>query len=512
MIRYFPMPYPDETMYSIFVRYSKHVGNKNLFITKEELLGKMHLIVNNRFVSNVTYICENLPNDSIYTQEYFIDNHTIMPIYKPFVPLDRYKKSYETLKLGNLNSVYSSLGITAGTVIASNHVNYCPKCTVEDKALYGEAYIHRIHQVEGVLVCPKHNIWLMSYEFNSNDELIDIDEIFENISFLSVPDNRLFLLAKDFDWLLSNYEKLGRFHEVKRKYNSGLIKKGYMSVKGLIKQVDLHNDFNTFYTSKFLSIINSDADSYYESSWLRVITRKKIKVVNPIRNLLFIRFLFGDLENFILYNADEYKLMDLNRISNIENKEIKKSIYNMKFEYKYKEEILGLIENEPNFTRSIAIKKCNKAYRWLYKYYKDWLESMIPVKENVTYRNARVNWADREKEILLRVKQAVDDIVDSQIPRQITLKLISEKIKYKSLPRNLCKMPLLAEYINSSVESIKEYHERKLQLIIERYVSQGRKLVKHKILRDAGISDKYYHDYDDYLSNIIEKYISNYKK
>ena len=43
MARYFPRPCPDESIYSIFVRYDKDTGIHNYFATVQTLIGKIHL-------------------------------------------------------------------------------------------------------------------------------------------------------------------------------------------------------------------------------------------------------------------------------------------------------------------------------------------------------------------------------------------------------------------------------------------------------------------------------------
>lgn len=42
MSRFFPMPYPDESIYSVFVRYDEESGNDSYFATVKDLIGKMH--------------------------------------------------------------------------------------------------------------------------------------------------------------------------------------------------------------------------------------------------------------------------------------------------------------------------------------------------------------------------------------------------------------------------------------------------------------------------------------
>lgn len=72
MIRYFPMPYPDEALYSVVVRYGKREGNKNMQITMNELLGSGNMNIYQNFIGNLEYMCSLFRVECVYTPDYFI--------------------------------------------------------------------------------------------------------------------------------------------------------------------------------------------------------------------------------------------------------------------------------------------------------------------------------------------------------------------------------------------------------------------------------------------------------
>lgn len=505
IIRYFPSPYPDESILSLFVRYSKRVGNSNFYSSVQELLGKMYKRVNLLFAGNLEYMYSNFPKESDLTPDYFIINHTAMPFYKPFIPEDRYIKLLCELKNGNLIAVQSGLGITAGSIIQNNGVKYCRYCLDDDRVEYGEAYIHRTHQLQGVFICPKHNSTLMTVKGNTDScyDLFDLNEYCNmegDITFRSKANDELFLIATDVAFLLDNQELIGNLETVIRKYNCCMHEKNYMSPSGLVNQVKLQKDFKEFYSEEFLTLLNSEIVINDESNWLRLITRKKVKVVHPIRHLLFIRFLFGDIQHFIEYekeiyrpfgeppfpcmnievnhykmpliyesnsivktnhhtskaigifscpqcghtytlNAEEYRTCGFNRVRhkkiNNSDKTDRKLVdkgnkYQTKLKEKYIFEISELISNECNLSRREIIKKSNKAYRWLYKHDREWLESKIPghKKHKEFYRNTRINWSLRDKENLERVRIAIQNLYKKTPPIRITINQISKECEY----------------------------------------------------------------------------------
>lgn len=168
MLRYFPMPYPDGSIYSIFLRYDKKMKNDNYFVTLKDLTGDMYSIVSYGLTNKLLFLCNQLPKKSQYTPEFFIKNNMILPLYKPFVTANKYDEAIDNLKSGMLKSVMSSLGMTAGSICKINGFKYCPQCIDEDKKEYGKAYLHRLHQIDGNFICNKHKCLLQIFEPEDN--------------------------------------------------------------------------------------------------------------------------------------------------------------------------------------------------------------------------------------------------------------------------------------------------------------------------------------------------------
>jgi hypothetical protein len=575
MIRYFPSPYPDESIYSLFVRYSKHIGKNNIFSSVKELLGKMHLRVSPLFVGNLAHMCSILPEESDLTVEYLINNHTALPFYKPFIPKDRYNRIEYELKYGTLNAVYTGLGITAGSILQSNKIKYCPQCINEDREQYREAYLHRMHQLQGVFTCAKHNslLKLANSKKDSREVLLDLEEYNygNDISTLSSLNNELLTLTSDVEFFLNNFESFGDLDTVNIKYKCCMHEKGYISPSGLMYQVKLHSEFKEFYSEEFLSQLQSQVDEDDESNWLRAITRKKVKVVHPIRHLIFIRFLFGNLQNFIEYpikeympfgnppfpclnqesehygkllineckiktnnhtsesigiflcpqckylytlNEDKFRIYGFEKVSKknslssedtMSRKDNEKINYHIELEEKYKNEITEVLSKNPNVSRSELINMSNKAYRWLYKHKKEWLVSRVesPKKHKDFYKNTRISWNLRDPETLEKVKVAIENIYKEPIPIRITIKQVSEACNYGALNHDLNKLPLTNTFLINNVESLEQFHKRKIEAVVSRMIKEERKMVKHLILREAGIPDKYYHNYDNFIKEIL---------
>jgi hypothetical protein len=81
-----------------------------------------------------------------------------------------------------------------------------------------------------------------------------------------------------------------------------------------------------------------------------------------------------------------------------------------------REAILALIQKMPGITRTGLQKQLGKTYTWLIKRDRDWLESVLPVKQNSSrMRNSRgytaVNWEARDKEMAEKIGKLSDTSV-----------------------------------------------------------------------------------------------------
>jgi hypothetical protein len=514
MLRFFPMTYPDESIYSIFVRYDKMVGNNNYFITIKELMGDMYATVTYSLANRLAFLCSELPNSTGYTPELFIQNNMSLPFYKPFVPLDRYEKAIENIKQGQLTSVKSSLGMTAGAIFKTMGFKYCPQCIVDDRKKYKEAYLHITHQLDGNFICVKHKCLLQIFEPEitiNNTAFQDIDKIIpnhSNESFKNDTENEMLFLSLDIEFLLNNMSNFLSIDTTRKKYTSMLYNKGYSSSCGLINQVKLHEEFLEYYSTEFLIKLESNIRVEDESSWLRIITRKKQKTVHPIRHLIFIRFLFGSFKSFLEYNQLEIPK------SNSEKIELNKrnSNYHIELETPYKNAITELLTKEPNLSRRQIKQKLSNQYRWLYTHQREWLENILPEtkKHKDFYKNDRVNWEQRDSETFNRVITAIDKILKSTIPKRVTPTYIAQIISYKALSRDLDKLPKTKKLIEEQTEELSNYHKRKIKSIIKELIRNEDVLKRYIILEKAIIARKYYYCYDEYIEITIQQELNNH--
>ena len=307
MLTFFTDPYPDELIYSEMARYHYYIGNIDLLDTLEDLFGKRTIIPNLYLGSNLDYLCSRIKGT--YNVEDLINNHTIFPYYKPFLPVERKIKLINAMKYGNCEGIYTSLGFAAGGICRKNSIQYCCKCVESDIKKYGEPYIHREHQLEGILLCPHHKTILSTFKNNSNNtsriqyirletKELDLKKDINVINYNGIDFEKLIKISQmAFNLLHYNTNNINK-EDVLDIYKNVLYEKGFMTIGNKVHQNELYHEFTRFYGENLLNLLECKIDVHNDYNWLRVITRKSKRASHPLRHLLLINFLVGDMDVF----------------------------------------------------------------------------------------------------------------------------------------------------------------------------------------------------------------------
>ncbi len=70
------------------------------------------------------------------------------------------------MKYRDGKGLYTKIGMVAGGICKKEGIYYCPICSKQDLEAYGEVYIHREHQLQGVFVCPHNEAKLKKYDID----------------------------------------------------------------------------------------------------------------------------------------------------------------------------------------------------------------------------------------------------------------------------------------------------------------------------------------------------------
>lgn len=308
MLPFFTNPYPDELLYSAIARYHFYCGNLDFKDTLEELFGSRSMIPSVEIGSHFSILAEKL--GSHYSIENLLANHTIYPYYAMFLSKNRQQEIMHDVT-GNGQALYTRLGIVAGSIYRKNGLYYCASCAKEDVEQYGETYIHREHQLQGIEYCPHHEVPLKKYPLTPNAtsrigfirfemEQMDLLHIYEVDPYAEI---KIYLAKQAYKLLQQPLHLLSR-QEVSLKYRGLLRGLKLVTSSNRIRQKELYEKFKRRLSVDFLAQYESEVNVADEYNWLKVLTRNMERHVHPFRHLLMLYFLAKDIDDFIDLNKE----------------------------------------------------------------------------------------------------------------------------------------------------------------------------------------------------------------
>lgn len=312
MLPFFSDPYSDELLYSAFARYHFYSGNIDLKDTLVELFGKNSVVPSFEIGSHLQFLCDALGGE--YRPWRLIQEHTLFPFYVPFLPTTRQKEIVIDIITGDGKGVYTKIGIVAGSICRKEDIYYCSSCAIADIESLGETYIHREHQLQGVILCPRHGQVLKKYPTKKSgngrleyvrfkEELLDLSDI---SLWQEAYQDKLLGISKAAYYLLSH--DLGHIgkDDILLRYKNLLYEMDLTTNNLRIKQEELHEMVVNHYGNELLNILESRIDKNDEYNWLRAATRGIARTVHPLRHILLILFLTGDMDRFFAGMQESY--------------------------------------------------------------------------------------------------------------------------------------------------------------------------------------------------------------
>lgn len=467
MIHFFPMPYPDESIYSIFSRYNILTGNNNYQITVNELVGSSFKRITPYYSNNLQFLCDQLPENTVYTTQYFIENHTILPFFKSFVPDERFERAINS----NEANILQRIGYTP--LFDTDSIFYCPHCIKEDKKIYGEAYIHRSHQIDGNFICWKHKTFLSLHPIPKSKDcsFFDIEQFgMSDINFATEYQKEFLHLSSGIEKIFINYTNLPKYSLVRSKYFSQLNNKGYIINNGVINEKKLHNDFIDFYSENFLDSMNLFPE-IGKISWLKkiMLTIPTLRSYHPIKHLLLINFLFGDITSFFNYQ-DDY-ILDYQKYYHSDRRYVIKDKSSDKYFRKkefHQNKIIHILKQKPNLLRKQIYKENPYTYQWLIQNEKDWLETVLPKPYN---RHCDIiDWGKRDAEFYIKTLEVIKYLLENNILEKISAFSLGKYVKYNFSADNLKKLPNTKALIEKYSESYPDFYKRKFNAYIHEII------------------------------------------
>nr|WGD93018.1 TnsD family transposase [Bacillus subtilis] len=305
MLTFFTNPYPDELMYSAIARYHFYSGNLDCKDTLEEVFQSRSVIPSVEIGSHFAILAEQLGSN--YSVETILANHTIYPYYAMFLSQQRQQEIVQDVD-GDGQALYARLGMIAGSICRKVGLYYCPKCTKNDVEQFGEPYIHREHQLQGIDYCPHHEVQLRKYPVDTTSRIEYIRFELKNMNISSIykadpfAEISIHLSKQAYKLLRLPLHKFSR-EDIKLKYRASLFELNLITVSNRVRQKELYQVFKNKLPKGFLEKYESTLNIADEYNWLKVITRNTKRHVHPFRHLLMLYFLEQDIDDFLNQKA-----------------------------------------------------------------------------------------------------------------------------------------------------------------------------------------------------------------
>lgn len=310
MLGQFPVLYPDEDFRSIVYRYHLLSGNKDFSNSSLELF-ELKTYKNSILPRNLTFLLKQLPANSI-TLESLIYNHMFFYLLKPFIPGERIESIINEIKYneGKTNIAYL-LGKGSGRLITEKY-RYCPACAANDQLIFGEAYLHRKHQLLFLTVCPDHGCELLTQCPKCNEEFennlvislkcvcgFDISKINMN----KYQADRMEMekeILDNFEQLLDS-SKLIHLEDILLKMRNILGGKEYIKYTGRFDRKKLFEDFQNYLNiNNYNKVLNINVHSQMKTDAF-ILSGNQVKSI--LFYILFMMFLAGSVEEFYRDNS-----------------------------------------------------------------------------------------------------------------------------------------------------------------------------------------------------------------
>lgn len=167
----------------------------------------------------------------------------------------------------------------------------------------------------------------------------------------------------------------------------------------------------------------------------------------------------------------------------------------------HKQTWLWLQQQNDQLTKTQLRKQAPSTYIYLYRHNKEWLDENSPVPIKKKPMNNRVNWQERDEEVLQKVKLATKKLrnIEGKLKR-ITRKSLGDFIGERALiEKHLNKMPKTKAYIEQINESEQEFRLRRVKVVINEMKEAGEIILTWKVLRRANIKSQFAKEISDFI-------------
>ncbi|KGK00164.1 TnsD family Tn7-like transposition protein [Thalassotalea sp. ND16A] len=483
MIAYFPQPQKDELLTSLIARCIHQQGVQDDKVALDWIFGNRTIVPSPLLQGHIQQLLANVGHIWPISAQQVVNNHTVLPLFESFIPSRRYKLLQQNLIQDSLNTSSLRTGINASVLKWPNTYKICPLCWREDKQTLGYNYWRRLFQCPGVECCWQHSCYLIDTDIPLSSvhrhQFVGAENIDIKVGYTETANQKKLLLSKRVNRFLNGDIMILNWSNFYRYIADYLnLKKG-----NRIDHQQVANKIKAYWGDEWLQRAGLNFKNS-ENNWLIAMFRKH-------------RRPFAYLQHFVVWQAliPEPKELEIT----IKRGEMlpgetpeQHNDYNSPNREKLKKcrrQWLRLLSVGKSLKQMRAKKTCARLYIWLYRYDCRWLKENKP-QHIKNYRNTRVNWNARDREIvrqLIKIERSTQfDIIGPRRSRA----WFANQLGFKSIiEKKLCKLPLCLAFFTRYSESVDEYQSRRLVRTCSEFIASfNRDKPLCEIEKAAGLS------------------------
>ena len=482
-MRNFPVPYPDELIYSLVARAgvrSAITSSKQLL---DEVFGDRKVIATIDLPSHLLAISSQLVNTGRFDTQQLIYEHTMFPIYAPFVDESIRTRAIAGMAKSSKGSVHLMLGVAASIVKRSENFRSCILCEADQKQKYGESYWSRLWYLPALPYCAKHGFLNQSttscheqrHSYHACGRMLCLPSIchengkIKQLSYLVKKAHELLDLPNQKSPTKSQWSKF--YNHLAHDFGCG---KGTNQVS--------HEKVAERVVDK-VAIPELSVEFSRDTNWLRTIFRRHRKAFSYLQHLTIWSTFIPDMTVSEIIKEVKTKEKVCIPSTSIKTVTIDKQLVE-----KQRKKWQNLINKTP-IKKARTLSGGGALYAWLYRNDKGWLIAFNQRhRSQPQTKKKRVDWSGRDRLLtkqLLSIIDRLDTVIEG--PRRSKNFLLKQLKNSRTISKNLLLLPILTSTLNRYQESIFEYQARRLVMAVIARTRAEEGLSRWQLMRSASI-------------------------
>lgn len=295
----FPTPFPGEFFGGIILRYHRLYGTRRLSHTLVIDLGLGRGAIRN-LPTGLGHFAEQTESVWPGGVDQILEECTVWPVYRPFLTALSASRAHHRIVEGPPGSLQLTLGDATSRLRLQPYVQGCPVCLAEDALRYGYGYLHVEHQLPGVRACHRHRVELIAA---SPDHDLDFEQNWSYDPGLLDPDPPKIAQPEAVQFaVLAAALHAAHIPRLTPKllaqaYLERLRAFRLVTVGGHLRSRALAKAVVARYSRPMLAQLGVSRRAI--ATWMPGILNRQQRAHHPIKHLLFIGTLFGDIETFL---------------------------------------------------------------------------------------------------------------------------------------------------------------------------------------------------------------------